>query len=277
LATSNTNFFIAKNGLAVGNSTNIKAVVDNSGHWVGVPIADDYARQVANGAVSLAQSAYDYANTISGGVGTTININTDETTNNIVYIDFTHSNSGNTNTVYTSNSLTYNPFTSTIGLKSIDIQDKDKLSSNTNISANTLPGFAPGQLLDSFDATKYRSVFYQIQINHLLEFHILNLAIVHDHPGTTVYQNTYGEIVTTSPLGTFVGELDMVNQMVNVYFNPTYSTLTDVTFSKTMFARMGITVPVGDLGFVLDPVTVRFDAGNDLDPAVAQFNYGSVP
>jgi hypothetical protein len=35
LATSNSNFFIAKNGLAVGNTINNVAIVDNSGNWVG--------------------------------------------------------------------------------------------------------------------------------------------------------------------------------------------------------------------------------------------------
>jgi hypothetical protein len=37
LATSNNNFFIVKNGLAVGNTTNTKAVIDNTGRWIGDP------------------------------------------------------------------------------------------------------------------------------------------------------------------------------------------------------------------------------------------------
>jgi hypothetical protein len=37
LATSNNNFFVVKNGLAVGNTTNTKAVIDNTGRWIGDP------------------------------------------------------------------------------------------------------------------------------------------------------------------------------------------------------------------------------------------------
>jgi hypothetical protein len=37
LATSNNNFFVVKNGLAVGNTTNTKAVIDNAGRWIGDP------------------------------------------------------------------------------------------------------------------------------------------------------------------------------------------------------------------------------------------------
>ena len=37
MATSNNNFFVVKNGLAVGNTTNTKAVIDNTGRWIGDP------------------------------------------------------------------------------------------------------------------------------------------------------------------------------------------------------------------------------------------------
>lgn len=66
MATSNSNFFIAKNGLAVGNTTSTKAVVDNSGRWIGVPIADSYARDLANSASAntiYTQGVDDYQNT----------------------------------------------------------------------------------------------------------------------------------------------------------------------------------------------------------------------
>jgi hypothetical protein len=80
LAISNSNFFIAKNGIAVGNTTNNFGVVDNQGYWIGKPFpvetyanlafnqantataTANYAYSQANTATSLAQSSYDSGN-----------------------------------------------------------------------------------------------------------------------------------------------------------------------------------------------------------------------
>ena len=37
MASANNNFFVVKNGYAVGNTTNTKAVIDNAGQWIGDP------------------------------------------------------------------------------------------------------------------------------------------------------------------------------------------------------------------------------------------------
>ena len=279
MAVSNSNFFIAKNGIAVGNTSVNKPAIDRDANWVGVPIADSFARyqanlafNQANSGIELAQDAYDFANTIAAG-GATVTITNDVSDSNIVFPTFVKQTSGNTNVFFTSNNnLTYDTSNGALSLVQIN------LTPNTNISTgvNTEVEIA-NTILDSFSVNTYRSAFYQIQINHLLEFHVLNLNIVHDHPGSTVYSTKFGEVITNVSLGTFYPTINMTSQMVEVHFTPTYPTLTGVTFNKTMFTRFGITVPVGDLGWVNEPVTVTFDAGYDLDPATADFDYGTVP
>ncbi len=279
MAVSNSNFFIAKNGIAVGNTSVNKPAIDRDANWVGVPIADSFARyqanlafNQANSGIELAQDAYDFANTIAAG-GATVTITNDVSDSNIVFPTFVKQTSGNTNVFFTSNNnLTYDTSNGALSLVQIN------LTPNTNISTgvNTEVQIA-NTILDSFSVNTYRSAFYQIQINHLLEFHVLNLNIVHDHPGSTVYSTKFGEVITNVSLGTFYPTINMTSQMVEVHFTPTYPTLTGVTFNKTMFTRFGITVPVGDLGWVNEPVTVTFDAGFDLDPATADFDYGTVP
>lgn len=273
MAVSNSNFFIAKNGIAVGNTSINKPAIDRDANWVGVPIADDYARDRANSGIELAQNAYDYANTIAGGVGAEINIVNDISDTSVVYPIFAKQTSGNTNTLFTSdNNLTYDTSNGALSLVQINLTPNTSISTGVNTeiqSANTL--------LDSFSVNTYRSAFYQIQINRLLEFHILNLNIVHNHPGSGVYATKFGEVITNTSLGEFYPTMNLTSGMVEIHFTPTYPTQTGVTFNKTMFTRFGITVPVGDLGWVNDPVTVTFDAGFDLDPAVADFDYGTVP
>jgi hypothetical protein len=226
----------------------------------------------ANAATTLAQNAYNYANTIASG-GATVTIQNDITDNNIVYPTFVKNTSGNTSVLYTSNNhLTYNANTGALNVVQLNISPNTSIMGGVNTEiqiANTV--------LDSFSVDTYRSAFYQIQINHLLEFHILNLNIVHDYPGSTVYSSKYGEVITNVSLGDFYPTVNLTSGMVEVHFSPTYPTQTGVTFSKTMLAKFGLTVPVGDLGYVNDPVTVTFDAGFDSDPAVANFDYGTVP
>ena len=287
VATSNTDIlaFAGANGISViGDGVNKKITIDGSEilaiqagidntqntHILALSSTAHNAYDQANSATELAQNAYNYANTISASSGS-VNIVDDTTSNNVVYLNFARNNTGNTNSLYVSNNITFDTGTNTLSVNAV------QMTANTNLSSNTFASISSGSFLDSFSVTKYRSAFYQIQINHLLEFHILNLNVVHDHPGTTVYANTFGEIYTNVPLGTFSYAIDPVEQVLNITFNPTYPTLTDVTFHKTMFTRIGITVPVGDLGFVNEPVTVSFDAGFDLDPAQAEFNYGTVP
>lgn len=59
----NANLFVVKNGLAVGNTTSTKTVINNAGQWVGDPtgvIQNSYNQ--ANSAFAQANSAYIKAN-----------------------------------------------------------------------------------------------------------------------------------------------------------------------------------------------------------------------
>ena len=57
------NYFVVKNGLAVGNTTYTKNVINSAGQFIGDPtgvIQSSY--NTANAAVDSAQSAYNQAN-----------------------------------------------------------------------------------------------------------------------------------------------------------------------------------------------------------------------
>lgn len=288
MATSNSNFFIAKNGLAVGNTTSTKAVVDNSGHWIGVPIEDAYARDTANSASSntiftqgvddtqntdisfatnLAQDAFDYANTISVSSGL-VNISDDNTTNNVFYINFTEQTRHTLTSIYTSTeNLTYNPASGTLSSKSFNVgPDNNITSSNTStLSLSSLT-------VDSIDIALYRSAFYQFQLESGAEFHILNVNIVHN--GTNGFINTYGSLTSVESLGTFT--VNLTSGFLNLIFTPVYPSTT-ITYVRSVMAKRSAGIPGGvPLGFLDEPITVYFDAGFVLDPVGTSFDYGTV-
>ena len=61
---------MVKNGLAVGNTTSTKAVINNAGQWIGDPTGVMQSSfDKANSANVLAQAAYDFANTITLSTG----------------------------------------------------------------------------------------------------------------------------------------------------------------------------------------------------------------
>lgn len=214
----------------------------------------------------FAQSAYDKANT-GGGSGTVI-ISDENTSNNIYYVNFTANTSGNVNTLYTSSeNLSFNPASGTIGVKAIDI------TANTNISSNTkeLDESLSQTIVDSFSTLTYRSAFYQVQMTGPAGIHILNLNVLHN--GTIAFKNTFGDVYTSIPLGTF--DAVITGTTLNLLFTPTTGSTT-VAFIRNAIARVGIEAPSGSLGFVGDPVTVVFDAGFDLDPTTSIFDYGTV-
>ena len=248
---------------------------------------DGFARDVANAAYSqanltniltqssydqantgtlLAQDAYNFANTIASSSGHST-ITDDNTTNNVLYINFTESTSGVLTDIKTSSEkLTYNPYSGTIGVNSIN------LTANTNMAASGVNLSSLSQVtIDSLPANLYRSAFYQVQISSGLEFHILNLNVVHND--FNVFVNTFGDTYSLETLGSFTASI--VDGLLNVQFTPVYSSTT-VSFVRNAIAKMGVEVPSGSLGFVGDPVTIFFDAGYDADPVGTQQDYGTV-
>jgi len=65
------------------------------------------------------------------------------------------------------------------------------------------------QVLDSISATTYRSVKYQIQITSGSDYHVTEVAVVHD--GTTAYITEYGTITTATSLASFDADISSGN------------------------------------------------------------------
>ena len=84
--------------------------------------------------------------------------------------------------------------------------------------------------IDTFAATTYRSVKYQIQITRGSEYHITEVFIVHD--GTTSYGTEYATIKTGSSLASFDTDIDSGN--VRLLATPTSSSSTVFKLVKTL-------------------------------------------
>ena len=84
--------------------------------------------------------------------------------------------------------------------------------------------------VDTFAATTYRSVKYQIQITRGSEYHITEVFIVHD--GTTSYGTEYATIKTGSSLASFDTDIDSGN--VRLLATPTSSSSTVFKLVRTL-------------------------------------------
>lgn len=219
----------------------------------------------ANSATTLAQDAYNYANTIAISGGSAI-INDDNSTNNVFYITFANTTSGVLTNIDTSSAnLTFNPSTGTLGSSSFEINQLANLS-----AANTVAQSLGTLVIDSFDITKYRSAFYQVQLEASDKFQSLSLNVLHN--GSSAFISTYNYVTTAGTIGTF--SADVVSGVLQLIYTPSQSP-TAITFVRTIFAKTGPNVPIGDLGYTSDPVTIYFDAGFDADPVATTFDYGT--
>lgn len=149
----------------------------------------------ANAAIDLAQSAYDYANTIGGFSG------------NLV-----------------ASSVTSNTF---ISLPSVVRSTGNVLISNTEPT-----------LIDSFDPIAYRSGRYSLQISAALGFETVDLSVIYD--GVTTQHNTFNSFYTYASLGAITTSFDGLT--ANVYYTPLTSP-TSVIFVKDMFASVDVGLP----------------------------------
>lgn len=94
---------------------------------------------------------------------------------------------------------------------------------NALITSNTFTTVSTAQVtIDSFSASAYRSAKYQVQIDSGVNYHVIELRVVHD--GTTTYLAQYGEILTNSSLGTF--DTDISGGLVRLLFTGTNATST---------------------------------------------------
>jgi hypothetical protein len=76
------------------------------------------------------------------------------------------------------------------------------IQTNAARTSNTFTTGSTSQVaVDSFSASTYRSAKYEVQVTSGTDYHVIELRVVHD--GTTTYLAQYGEILTSSSLGTF--------------------------------------------------------------------------
>lgn len=266
LATSPTDTLsiIPGNNITISTDTIGKSITINSTASGGSGV-DQFARDTANGAVDLAQSAYDYANTIPGGGGGSLVISNDTANTAERFISFTDKTSGAANTLFTSNNnLTYTPATGKIKLNQLAV------TSNTNISANsaTVIGTSP-TVLDSFSTTLFRGAFYQVQMESGGSFHVININIVNSEGSAQI--TTYGSIYNGPSLASF--SANVTGGSVNLIITATQASTT-VSFIRYGLNKLTAGIPVGDLGWVDEAVTATFDAGFDLDTTTSTFDYG---
>jgi hypothetical protein len=271
LATSPTDTLsiLPGNNITISTDTIGKSITINSAGGSGT---DQYARDTANGAynranaaIDLAQSAYNYANTIPGSGGGSLVISNDTANTAERFINFTDKTSGAANTLFTSNNnLTYVPSTGTLKVTALNV------TANNNFSANTKELFGTNAVvLDSFSTGLYRGAFYQVQMESGGSFHVVNLSVVSYGGGANVA--SFGDTYNSGPLATFSANVS--SGLVNVIATPSTGQTT-VSFLRHVIARKTEGVPTGDLGFVSEPATAFFDAGFDLDATTNTFDYG---
>jgi hypothetical protein len=208
----------------------------------------DIIGNYANSAFLHANAAYETAN--SSLVSANVLIEDDNTSNNVVYINFSKETSGITNKIYTSsNNLIYFPSTGNLRTNSLSVTENVKIDySNMTISSS-----GSNFLIDSFDITN-RSSFYDIQIESGGDVHVLQLVVVHN--GTTTLINKTNEIFTDS-LGTFSSNI--TNSSVNVFFNPVVNNCT-ISHLRRLLKSIDTGQIPEDLGTLDQQITYFYDS-----------------
>lgn len=104
-------------------------------------------------------------------------------------------------------------------------------SSTVGISSNTFTTSSTTQVaVDTFSASVYRSAKYQVQITSGIEYHAIELLVLHD--GTTTYLTQYAEVLTGASLGTF--DTDISGGNVRLLFTGANSVSTVNIFKTTL-------------------------------------------
>ena len=120
--------------------------------------------------------------------------------------------------------------TSFVGDVTGDITGNLNLSNGAVSSATATTTTTSQTAVDTFAASTYRSVKYQIQITRGSEYHITEVFIVHD--GTTSYGTEYATIKTGSSLASFDTDIDSGN--VRLLATPTSSSSTVFKLVRTL-------------------------------------------
>lgn len=96
----------------------------------------------------------------------------------------------------------------TLGATTVSLAQVDA-TSNTFITSSTAQ-----VSVDAWPTATYRSAKYFVQVSSGTDFHIIELNLVHN--GTTVFLAQYGEVLTSSSLGTF--DADISGSTVRLLF-----------------------------------------------------------
>lgn len=212
----------------------------------------------------LAQAAFDYANTIVVSSGATISDN--NTSNNVMYINFTSNTSGPLSVIETSSAnLSFTPATGTLNVNGLTVTPNTSINSKTmTVNSETV--------IDSLPTSVYRSAFYQIQMErNSLNFHILNLNVL--QIGGSANTITFGEIYDDFSLGTFSATVSGGN--LNVIFTPADTNI-NLTFIRNAMTVSGVSIPSGNFGFLTEPVTDILNLGYVADTATITYDYGNL-
>jgi len=98
-----------------------------------------------------------------------------------------------------------------------------KLNTSAYLTSTVFTTSTTGQTaIDSFATATYRSAKYLAQITSGSSYHFIELIVIHD--GTTPFVSQYGEVFTSSSLGTFDASITTGN--LSLLFTPTNATTT---------------------------------------------------
>lgn len=234
-------------GLANTNASNITIIHGvNLTQNTNISAVDTFAQSAynqANTGTTLAQSAFDKANTQASQVFTQAAFDTANTASaNTIYtqgVDLaqnTHITAvsnyavgayGQANTGTTLAQAAFNKAnTQDIIVNSVTSNTTISLPYSSSVSGNVTAG-DPSTLIDSFDATVYRSSKYELQMSSDNGVHVVEMRIMQD--GSNTYVTQYGEMYTSIPLGTFTSSVG--SGMVNLYFSPFIDTV-EIIFER---------------------------------------------
>jgi hypothetical protein len=209
-STQNTNITAVNNYAASGyaqantNATNISIIQ-------GV----DLTQNTRLNSIETVNIDQNTAITIIQGVDLTQNTNI-TAVNNFAQSAFDTANTANTrafNTVLKSGDTMTGSLTgvTTLGATTISLAQVDATSNTFTTSSTSQVS------VDAWPTATYRSAKYFAQITSGIEYHIIELNLVHD--GTTVFLAQYGEVFTNASLGTF--DADISGSTVRLLFTGT--------------------------------------------------------
>jgi hypothetical protein len=148
-------------------------------------------------------------------------------TNDTFYVPFLSSNTSEILQTNTSSNLNFNPNT---GVLSATIYKLPQ--SSTGTSTFTTSTTTANQLIDSVDASIYRTVKYLIQVKSGTSFQSSELLVVHDD--TDTFSTEYATIYTDTILATFDTVLDA--GLLKLLATPANSTTTIKTFRTAILS-----------------------------------------